>query len=277
MQNLSISLLVHLFREGSAEISTGLVESFARELRRESAFEHDERDAEVVFGLTQSVFNSRQFLSAGFNQDAPSAIFKLFVRPGQVDHEVLVSVTETNHRCCGEHVEDHLLRGAGFEARGTGQHFRTDIGGNGNFRGADQRRIAICGNTDGESALLVGVFDGREHVRSRATGGEADENVVLREMKVAQVAASLRAIVFRAFHRIPNRLGATSNERSDEAGRDPEGGRAFGGVEDAKTAARASADVEKAATMADAVDDAVDGTRNGGKLAADGRRYAAVF
>ena len=90
-------------------------------------------------------------------------------------------MTETNHRRCGEHVEDHLLGGAGFKARGAGEDFGADIGGDSDFGGAGERGIAIGGDTDGEGAFLFGVGDGRKNVRSGAAGGESDEGVILGE------------------------------------------------------------------------------------------------
>ena len=253
------------------------MESFAGQFRRKTAFEHDERDTEIVFGLTQSVFYSRQFLSAGFDENAAGAILKFRIRPGQVDHEVIVGMTETNHRCCGEHVEDHFLRGPGLEARGTGQDFGADVWSDGDFCSANKGGIAIGGYTDGEGAFLFGVGDGRENVRSGAAGSEADEGVLFGEVDFSQIAPGLRTIVFSAFDREVDGLGSAGNEGADEFWRNTEGGRTLGSIEDAEAAAGAGPDIEEASTAADVVDDAVDGTGDGGKFAGDGESDAAVF
>jgi hypothetical protein len=277
MQNLSISLRIRFFREGPPEVATGFVESFAGEFGGESALEHDEGDAEVVFGLTQSVFNCQQIPSAGFDENAASAILKLPVRPGQVDHEVFVCMTEADHRCCGEHVKDHFLRGSSFEACGAGQHFRADIRSDGDFCFSCQGGTGICGDADGECALAFRVVDRGEYVRRGSTGGQADKSIIFVEAKSREIAAGLDAIVFRAFDGILNGLSAAGDERADKVPRNAEGGWAFRGVEDAESSACASADIEEASTAANAVDDPVDGAGNGREHAGNSRCDAAVF
>jgi len=218
MQNLSISSQVHLFRESAAEIATGLVKSFASQFRRKTAFEHDERDTKIVFGLTQSVFYSRQILSAGFEEDAASAILKLLVRLGQVDHEVVVGMAQTNHRRCRKHVEDHFLGRASFDACGTGEDFWTDVGSDGDLCGTSQGRMAIGGNGDGESAFLFRVGDGGKNVGGRTARGEADERVILGEAEFLKITAGLGAIVFGAFDGISDGSGSASDKGANELG-----------------------------------------------------------
>ena len=53
---------------------------------------------------------------AGAHQDANAALDQLGVLHVHVDHQVFVHIAQPGHGAGGDHVQDHLLRGAGLHA-----------------------------------------------------------------------------------------------------------------------------------------------------------------
>ena len=85
-----------------------------------------------------------------------------------VDHEVLVDIAQAGHGASGDHVQDHLLGGAGLHARGAGDDLGAYLGNDGNFGGCSQRSFLVAGDGCGVRAAGTGISHSRHHVGGAA-------------------------------------------------------------------------------------------------------------
>src|SRR5438309_57593 len=94
----------------------------------DTGFQHDEGDGDVVAGGFQGIVSLLAIDIGGVLEDGDSALGKLAVLQTQIDHEVAIDVAETGHGTSGNHVQNHLLGGAGFHAARACQDFGADVG-----------------------------------------------------------------------------------------------------------------------------------------------------
>src|SRR6201981_2960321 len=141
--------------------------------------QHDEGDGDVVSGGFQGIVSLLAINIGGVLEDGDSALGKLAVLQTQIDHEVAVDVAETGHGASGNHVQNHLLGGAGFHAAGTGQDFGADVGDDGEMGSTFELGVGIAGEGDGLRATTTGVLDGRNCEGGAPAGGNADDASVL--------------------------------------------------------------------------------------------------
>ena len=105
--------------------------------------------------LTMAVFTSpsqlasnvsasagERFVTARTMRRARSASLVFDAR--MIDHQVAISLAKLNHRARGEHVENHLGRGAGLHAGRTANHFGSNDDGNADITISRELRIAIA-------------------------------------------------------------------------------------------------------------------------------------
>jgi len=222
-----------------------------------------------VFALTQSVFNLRHRFAGRFHENPLGPISKLTICFGEVDHEVLVGMTEAHHRSGREHIEDHLLGGAGLESGGTREDFGANVGSDGDVGGAGERRSTIGGDGNGESALAFRVSDSGKDIRSSATRSESDDGVVSGQVKPFDIAASAGGAVFGTFDRLRDGFLPAGDQADHEIRGDAKRRGAFGRVENAETSTGAGANVDEAATGLHACNDAIDGVGDGLEFAGD--------
>src|SRR3954471_8702188 len=96
IRNLSIA---RLLSQCLPQISLRVRKFLSRFSGADSEAQHNERDSDIVSGLTQRVFRDRRIFAAGFRQNSLRTAAKLFIREHHVDHQVLVNVTKAHHRC----------------------------------------------------------------------------------------------------------------------------------------------------------------------------------
>src|SRR5262245_6156981 len=77
-----------------------------------------------------------------------------------VDHQIAVRLADANHRRRRQHVEHHLGGGAGFQARRSRDHFRTDRRRDGEVDERLQLGAWIVGDEDDLRARLAGAGEG---------------------------------------------------------------------------------------------------------------------
>jgi hypothetical protein len=96
---------------------------------------HDERHGDSTTGGGEELARGLTIEVGGLFENTDAAFEEFCVLRAEVDHQVAVDVAEASHGSGGEHVQNHLLRGAGFHAGGAGDNFRTDFGEDGYVRG----------------------------------------------------------------------------------------------------------------------------------------------
>src|SRR5690348_16651154 len=100
-------------------------------------------------------------------------------------------MSEPHHRRRGEHVQDHFLGGAGFQARRPGQDFRTDVRGDGDFSSTGQRSLAVRGDTHSCGAAFASIFESGKNVGRGAACGNSYDYVVFAEASWEEIPASI--------------------------------------------------------------------------------------
>jgi hypothetical protein len=215
--------------------------------------------------------------AGGGHDDAVGAIDELGVGGLHVHHEVAVDGSGLDHDAGGEHVEDELGCGAGFEARAAGEDFGAGEGGDGDVGGGGHGGVGDAGERNGEGAEGIGVGEGSEDVGGSAAGGYAYERVLSGEACGCEVGCALLGGVFGGFAGFAEGGVAAGDETLHESCGDGEGRRNFAGVEDAEAAAGACSDVEEVASVVEAARDFVDSFGDCGEDGGYGCGYFGVF
>ena len=228
----------------------------------DTGFQHDEGDGDVVAGGFQGIVSLLAINIGGVLEDGDSALGKLAVLQTQIDHEVAIDVSETGHGTSGNHVQNHLLGGAGFHAARACQDFGADVGDDGEMGSTFELGVGIAGEGDGLRATTTGVLDGRNCEGSASAGGNADHDIFLCRLALDHFGAAQFAGILTGFGFGPKSFGPAGNDVLHEAGRSREGGRNFGSVEGADAPAGAGADVEQSSALAEMGGHEVDGAGN---------------
>src|SRR5579864_5665784 len=243
----------------------------------DAGFQHDEGDGDVVAGGFQGIVSLLAINIGSVLEDGDSALGKLAVLQTQIDHEVAIDVAETGHGTSGNHVQNHLLGGAGFHTAGACQDFGADVGDDGEMSSTFELGVGIAGEGNGLRATTTGVLDGRNCEWSASAGGNADDDIFLRRLALDHFGAAQFAGIFTGFGFGAESLGPAGNDVLHEAGRSGEGGRNFGSVEGADAPAGAGADVEKPSALAEMGGHEVDGAGDLRQRVLDGGGDFGVF
>lgn len=264
--------------EGAAEIAAGAFEAGVGGGEGQAGELHEDGHFDVA-ALAKELPSALGGAAGGGGDDAVGAVDELGVGGLEVDHEVAEDGAGADHDGGGEHVEDELGGGAGFEARGAGEDLGAGDGGDGEVGDGGHLRVRNAGEGDGEGADLFGALEGAEDVGSAAAGGDADDRVVCVEGggDGKEIADAFFGAVFGVLAREAEGGIAAGDEALHEGGGDGEGGGALAGVEDAEAAAGAGTHIKDAAAAGHALRDAVDGVGDGGELGADGLGDSRVF
>ena len=196
--------------------------------------------------------------SGGLLQNGQTSFAKFVVLHVDVDHQVAVDVAEASHGAAREHVQDHLLGGAGFHAAGSGDDFGTDVGDDGEVRGFFQRGCRVAGDGDGLGAVTAGVFDGGDGERCASAGGDSDYDVVLAGFLFRHFALAELAGVLAGFGGAVQRFDSAGDYELHGLWIGVKGRRTLGGVECAEAAAGSGADVDQAASFVQGGCDEID-------------------
>lgn len=210
--------------------------------------------------------------------DSRGAIAEFGVGGAEVDHEILVDAAGAHHERGGDGVERELGGGAGLHARRAGEDFGAaleddEVVSTGRARHGGTTEQAC----DGRRFEGLAVGESADGVGGGAAGGDAEHCVVAGEVEGVELGLGAEGIVFFALAGDAERRVAAGDDADDTISVDLEGGRRFGGVEHAETAARACAEIDEAAALDEA---ALGGLDEGGDLGfgvGDGVEDGAVF
>ena len=125
----------------------------------------------------------RSLEAGGGHDDALGAVDEFGVGGLEVDHEVAVDGSGFDHDAGGEHVEDELGGGAGFEACASGDDFGAGERGDSDVDGGGHWGVGDAGQGDREGAEGIGVGEGSEDIRGSTAGGDAYEHVLASEAR----------------------------------------------------------------------------------------------
>src|SRR5205823_1935145 len=112
--------------------------------------------------------------------------------------------------------------------------------------------------------------EGSVDERGGAAGGDAADDVGCADVFFIDGGGAAFGAVFGAFLGAEHGVGAAGDDALDHFGVGAEGGRAFGGVEDAEAAAGAGAEVDEATPLPEGDDDVFDGAGDVGLDFTDG-------
>ena len=225
----------------------------------------------------QSVGGRGVIGSGGLFHDSNGALDELFVFGPDVDHEVAVDIAEASHGGGGDHVQNHLVGGAGFHAGRSGENFGADFGDDGEIGGAFERGVSVAGEGDGAGSAAAGVFDGGDGEGGASAAGDAEDDIMFAGLAFLDFGEGECGVVFAGFGGGGESFGATGHDVLHGARIGIESGRNLGGVECAEAAAGSGADIDEAAALAESGDDDVNGTGDLREGAADRGGDGRVF
>src|SRR5579864_755940 len=116
--------------EGLSDIAVDFFESLFCLRPAGSCLEHDQRDRHLATGGFEGLGRGLPVYPGCLLQDAEAALDQLLVGRTDIDHQIAIDVSEPGHGAGAQHVQHHLLRGPGLQARGTGEGLRANLGNN---------------------------------------------------------------------------------------------------------------------------------------------------
>ena len=118
---------LEIFADRLAHGVVGLLQSPERLRQRQPRLLHHDRGLDVPLrALAAARRRRRRSRPVTHDDDAAGAILQLLGSGLHVDHQVAVGLADLDHRDRGQHVEHHLGRGAGLEARRAGDELGAD-------------------------------------------------------------------------------------------------------------------------------------------------------
>ena len=129
-----------------------------------------------------------------------------------VHHQVLVHVAHAGHGTGGDHVQHHLLRGAGLHAGGAGDDLGAHVGHNRDIRGRFKRRAMVAGHRSGFGAAGTGIGYGGYHVGCAARSRKANYNIFAGGAAARDVALAQFFGIFVYFHGRGKRLRSAGHD-----------------------------------------------------------------
>ena len=135
----------------------------------------------------------------------------------------------------------------------------------------------IAGDEDDARAGLARPRQRAAHELRHPAGRHADDDVLLRRSQAGDRARALFVVVLDAFLGAEDGLAAAGHDRLHERRIGAEGRRHLRRLENAEPAARAGADEDDAAVLAQCRGDHLDADRDPLLLALDGREHLAIF
>ena len=145
-----------------------------------------------------------------------STNFSFFVC--SIDHQVAVDVAETRHGPGGKHIQNHLLRRAGFHARRAGDNFRTDFATIATCAALPSGEFAVADDGDGFRAVRARIFDRRDGEGSASAGGDADDDIFFAGLLLGDCFAASSRESSSASTAAPSAFGAARDDELDHRG-----------------------------------------------------------
>ena len=153
----------------------------------------------------------------------------------------------------------------------------TDLYLDGEVRRPADLTAGVAGDGRGAAADAPGISKPAQHIRGPARRSDADHHVFRVQAVSFQIALAQGAVILGPLHRFQESLLASGDEAHHHAGRDPEGGGAFGGIQYAQPAAGARPHVEQPAALLKCLCRPVRRLGDLGQLFGDGQRHPCVL
>src|SRR5690348_2810602 len=153
-----------LLRDRSGNDKVGIAQSLFSRLPIDTCFEHYQCYSQIAVSFIHQGLHG-SFVQTGFGpQYTQTALPKFDIRRLDVRHTVSVNITEADHRDGRDHVENHLLRGAGFHSGRAGYRFGADDRNDGDIDGLRYRGIGDAGYAGAETAKAFCLLNGADGV-----------------------------------------------------------------------------------------------------------------
>jgi len=212
-----------------------------------------------------------------FHEHADGSIGYFVVDEQNIDHLIVLYLTQLYHGSSADHVEEHFLGGSAFHAGAAGDelgardhlHRIVRIFGDGGLGVADD---ATCGD-----AVVAAGFYGAEYEGGSAGGGDADDYILSRDIFCFQRFPACEVIVFHFFAGFGQPGDAAGQDGIDDPFFDAVSGGELDDIEDGESAAAAGADIEHAAALAEGIDDGMDEAVDRGQDLVNSCRHGSVF
>ena len=128
ISNCRLLQFQHVVFDSQPHIAVGLRQASNRFRLVHLGLQHHQRYRNAAACALDRIHRGLAIDFAGGHQHANAALNQLGVLHVHVDHQVLVHVAKPRHRAGGDHVQHHLLRGAGLHARRSGNNFGPNFG-----------------------------------------------------------------------------------------------------------------------------------------------------
>ena len=129
--------------DGEADVAVGFGEAADGFHLVDVGLEHDDGDGDGFAGGLDGADGGVAVDVADAHEHADAALDQLGILHVHVDHEVVVDVAKAGHGAGGDHVEHHLLGGAGLHAGGTGDDLGTDLDDDGGVGDTGERSAVL--------------------------------------------------------------------------------------------------------------------------------------
>lgn len=136
--------------------------------------------------------------------------------------------------------------------------------------------VGVAAEQPGARTEFPGIVERGENIGGASGCGDAENKIVLAGLERFEVAAGLHEVVFCAFDAESEGVFAAGHDTDDAVGRNAEGGRAFGSVENPEASAGACSEVDNASALGDGPGGVLDGAGDGVGLLCDGVGEGAV-
>ncbi len=186
-------------------------------------------------------------------------------------------MAETGHRCGGEHIQNHLLRGAGLHPSGARDDLRPNLRDNCHVRGLAKRGFRVADDGHSLGAVPARIFEGRDGEGSASAGGNAHHDIPFGGILPRDFFAAELAGVFIGFDGCRQRFWAAGDDELDRMRIDVKSGRTLDGVEVRDSSARAGAHVNEAPALGECGSNQVDRPRDLRERAFNGGRDLGIL
>ena len=226
-------------------------------MRIEAAEGHQQGQLHRSTGLSQQFSPMPPLHPGQVAQNPQGPILQLAVGYSHIHHPVAVHLAQPHHHPGGEDVEGHLGGGAGLEAGGAGEQFRSsqqtnvDVAGHGRLLGGH------TGQGDGQGSDAAGMAESPEHIGGCAPRRDAHQGIGRSEAALLQVGRACIKKIFQALRTSQQCGGPTGQHPLHQLGRCAEGGGAFGRIQHTQAPGGASAKIKEPPTGAQPLGDRI--------------------
>src|SRR5580658_6483375 len=259
-----------------ADVAAGFCQAADRFRFVDSGFEHDEGHGNASAGRLDDLDCFFTGNAAGANENPDAALDQLGVLHVHVDHQVFVHVAQPGHGAGGDHVGDHLLRRRSLHAGGTRDDLGADLGDDGDVGGSSERGVRVAGDAGGLGSPGARVSDRGDDVGSASAGGQADDHVFPGGTTASDIALTELLGILVNLDRGSEGFRASRHDVLNGLRSRGEVRRAFAGVERSDASAGAGADVNQAASVAQAAGHRIDHQSDLGKRLLDRRGHLGI-